>query len=329
MRITIVTPSFNQASFLEETIQSILAQNYEDLEYFIIDGGSTDGSVEIIKKYEKHLTYWVSEKDNGQSEALNKGFRRATGEVLTWINSDDILLPGALQAAADAFSKAGPEIGLIYGGARLFDDNGPLQDIFHTSTPCPEAYTAGMIFAQPASFFRREALEEVGLINEGLHYGMDYDLFCRLSLVTRFQNMPQMFAKYRLHRTSKTVTEFGRFVEDWKRVFVNLCKNLEWKEVLNVLHSMNYTTGPGAPHAPYRFTVKTKLDPQSALYHHLCFLQYKLAGDDRVNESDNGPAISIPFHFSESLFATNQPEIYKSILFPIFQSLQQEVLQPG
>jgi glycosyltransferase involved in cell wall biosynthesis len=129
MKITVITPSFNQAQYLEATIQSILAQDYEDLEYIIIDGGSTDGSVEIIKKYEQHLSYWVSEQDDGQSEALNKGLKLATGEVITWINSDDILQPGALHLVKKTFFECGQEVGLIYGGATLFNATTDLQTI--------------------------------------------------------------------------------------------------------------------------------------------------------------------------------------------------------
>lgn len=125
-KISIVTPSFNQGKYLEKTILSVLEQDYPNLEYIIIDGGSTDNSVEIIKKYEKHLAYWVSEPDRGQSHAINKGFGHATGEILGWLNSDDYYAPGAPQAIAEAF-LANPDVGAIVGaGEFLFEDTGKI-----------------------------------------------------------------------------------------------------------------------------------------------------------------------------------------------------------
>ncbi len=122
-RVSIVTPSFNQAAFLEETIQSVLSQDYPNLEYIIIDGGSTDGSVEIIKKYADKLAYWVSEKDTGQADAINKGLIRVTGEIVAWLNSDDIYLPGTIRAAVEAL-QAHPDCGLVYGDVLSVDAKG-------------------------------------------------------------------------------------------------------------------------------------------------------------------------------------------------------------
>jgi glycosyltransferase involved in cell wall biosynthesis len=328
MRITVITPSFNQAEYLETTIQSVISQNYVELDYIVIDGGSTDGSVDIIKRYEQHLSFWVSEKDKGQSEALNKGLKKATGDVITWINSDDILLPGALNVIAKAFNDFGPEVGLIYGGATLFDGNGLCREIYHTSAPCPEAYVAGMIFAQPASFFRKCALEEVGLINEDLHYGMDYDLFARLSLVTQFQNVPQMFAKYRLHRSSKTVAEFNRFVEDWKKVFINVCKNLEWQDELDVLKNTGCSEDELTFYSPYQFKNKITINPKLALLHHLYFLQYKHFVCDADNKKDKWFQQTFRSHLSETLLCKKNVSLLRSILSPIYQSLHVDRMQP-
>ena len=120
-KISIVTPSYNQSQFLERTILSVLNQNYPNLEYLIIDGGSTDGSVEIIRKYEKYLAYWVSEKDNGQADAINRGFQKSTGKILAWLNSDDIYLPGTLLKVSETFNK-NPEVDLIFSNIFFIDE---------------------------------------------------------------------------------------------------------------------------------------------------------------------------------------------------------------
>jgi glycosyltransferase involved in cell wall biosynthesis len=325
MKITIITPSFNQAAYLEETILSVLEQGYDNLEHIIIDGGSTDGSVDIIKKYERHLAYWVSEPDNGQSEALNKGFGKATGDVVTWLNSDDVLLPGAVKAVQKAFAESGPDVGVIYGGAVLFDDKKDIQTFFHTADPCAEAYLAGMIFAQPASFFRKSVLDKIGLINEDLHYGMDYDLFARMSLVTRFHFVPRTFAKYRLHYSSKTVTEFSRFVEDWKKVFVNLCKNLGWQEELEFLRTLRSYRHELAFYSPYAFAADRPLNSTAALFHHLCFLSYNSTASEADKEVDE-LLQKIHLHFPGNGIKTNGRSRCESILSPLYQSLFQREL---
>lgn len=325
MKITIVTPSYNQAPYLEATILSVLAQNYQDLEFIIIDGGSTDGSVEIIKKYEPFLSYWVSESDSGQSEAINKGIKKATGEIITWINSDDLLLPNALQTVKEEFIQQGAGTGVVFGGAVLFDETKDLQTFYFTSDPCPEAYVAGMIFAQPASFFRRSLFERIGFLSEQLHYGMDYDLFARFSLLTRFHFVPQVFAKYRLHHKSKTVTEFSRFVEDWKKIFINVCKNLNWVEELEFLGSFDTYQDALAYNSPFAFSCDIALNSRSALYHHLCFMVYNNA----EFEVNNGPELEIlqkfEVCFPPLLRNAKDGNQYSSILSPLHQCLFQNV----
>jgi glycosyltransferase involved in cell wall biosynthesis len=323
MKITIITPSYNQAPYLEATILSVLAQNYQDLEFIIIDGGSTDGSVEIIKKYEPFLSYWVSEPDSGQSEAINKGITKATGEIITWINSDDLLLPNALQAVKEEFTQQGAETGVVFGGAVLFDETKELQTFYFTSNPCPEAYVAGMIFAQPASFFRRCLLERIGFLSEQLHYGMDYDLFARLSLLTRFHFVPQIFAKYRLHHQSKTVTEFSRFVEDWKKIFVNVCKNLNWVEELEFLASFGTYQDALAYDSPFTFSCEIALDPRLALYHHLCFMLYNSTEFEAENSTEMEILKKFDTCFPTFLLKTKAGNQYNSILSPLHQCLFQ------
>lgn len=203
-KISIVTPSYNQCQFLERTIISVLNQNYPNLEYIIIDGGSNDKSVEIIKKYEKYLTYWISEQDQGQSDAINKGFAKSTGQVLAWLNSDDIYLPGALHKIADTFNK-NPDAALVYGDYIKVDSNDRCialrrQPSFDLKV-CLYAYTIAM---QPASFFNRETFFEVGGINKSLHYIMDHDLFLRLAQYGKVLNIRDYVAALRVHPASKT-----------------------------------------------------------------------------------------------------------------------------
>jgi len=179
-RITIVTPSYNQATYLPETIESILNQGYPNLEYIIIDGGSTDGSVEIIKKYERHLAYWVSEQDSGQSEAINKGLRESTGELFNWINSDDILFPGALQRVADAYSRY-PEADLFVGDHACCDANGHIiwvSAVPSSSAISPKNWVLGE--GQQSTFISSRALKRVGGVRQDFHMSMDMELYYRV-----------------------------------------------------------------------------------------------------------------------------------------------------
>ena len=155
-KISIVIPSYNQGQFLEETILSVINQQYPNLELFVVDGASDDNSVEVIKKYEQHLTWWESEKDKGQSDAINKGFAKATGEIISWLCSDDLYMPGALKKVATLFQQQNDGVGLIYGGVTLFRDNKDLSTSWGYKDFSTERYLAGMAFSQPAAFYRKK-----------------------------------------------------------------------------------------------------------------------------------------------------------------------------
>jgi glycosyltransferase involved in cell wall biosynthesis len=186
LRLTIVTPSFNQAAYLEQTIDSVLSQGYPNLEYIIIDGGSTDGSVDIIRKYERHLAYWVSEPDRGQSHAINKGLAHASGEILAYLNSDDFYLPGTFHAVADVF-RSHPETDLLHGRCRIVDEQGgKVGEHVGSITRYDEIVDVWGVwwnrrqFVQPEVFWSRRIAERVGPLREDLDFVMDYEYWLRI-----------------------------------------------------------------------------------------------------------------------------------------------------
>jgi glycosyltransferase involved in cell wall biosynthesis len=178
-RISIVTPSYNQAQFLEETVRSVLMQGYPNLEYIIMDAGSTDGSVAIIKKYENWLAYWVSEKDGGQSQAINKGFSKATGEIYGWINSDDGYLPGALGLVAQSISHRNKTM-VIGATRRLHELEGSREEIDRRHPTYDEMLYEGRTFPQPGVFWTKDLWDAANCLREELFYAMDYDVWLRM-----------------------------------------------------------------------------------------------------------------------------------------------------
>ncbi|XOV91161.1 MAG: glycosyltransferase family 2 protein [Bacteroidota bacterium] len=204
-KISIVTPSFNQASYLEQTILSVLDQNYANLEYIIIDGGSTDGSVDIIRKYEDQLVFWASEKDNGQTHAINKGFQKATGDIITWLNSDDYYEPGIFEKVAKSFNETKADF--LVGAVNLVDEKGDLIEQKNGYWPekSERMYDRTIYLAQPASFFKRDLLDRVGYLDESLNYTMDFDFWVRLRLAEcEFKTIDEVLTNFRQHDQSKT-----------------------------------------------------------------------------------------------------------------------------
>ena len=207
-KISIVTPSYNQAGFLERTILSVLNQDYPNLEYIIIDGGSTDGSVEIIKKYEKYLAYWVSEKDKGQSDAINKGFQKSTGDILAWLNSDDTYLSGTLFKVVKAFQE-NPNADLIFGNIYHVDEKDQrIGELRFTKFDFPTLIYEGGNLHQPGSFWTREIYNRVGGIDPKYIFCMDYDFFCRVGGIGNFIFIRDYLANFRIHKNAKSSMVF-------------------------------------------------------------------------------------------------------------------------
>jgi glycosyltransferase involved in cell wall biosynthesis len=205
-KITIVTPSFNQAKYLPEAIESILTQNYPNLEYIIIDGASTDGSVDIIKKYESRLSHWVSEKDKGQSDAIMKGFARSSGELFAWVNSDDILLPGCLQRIAEQYVQSGyPDI--LTGNVIYLDEEGRITRYIRLPRQSRFFFFRGVWHVSaPAIFFKASLFRSVGGVNLDYHLCMDFDLWMKMMVKdARVVHIPCLLGGYRWHPETKTM----------------------------------------------------------------------------------------------------------------------------
>jgi len=212
-KISVITPSYNQGEFLEETIRSVLLQKYPNLEYIVIDGGSQDHSVEIIKKYEQYLTYWISEPDRGQSHALNKGLAKVTGEIFTFINSDDLLLPNTLWRVADFFTKHPPNW-VLNGGHHEIDRDGNFMQSFN---PLPVISWQDLVLGkadqpQPGTFWRTAAFEKTGNFREDLHYYFDQEFFIRLLFHYSLITIDGPFACARMHADTKSNTGRGDVV---------------------------------------------------------------------------------------------------------------------
>jgi glycosyltransferase involved in cell wall biosynthesis len=222
--VSIVTPSYNQAAYLEETIQSVLSQDYPNIEYIIVDGGSTDDSLEVIQRcvndsrYQNRFGWWVSERDQGQTDAINKGFAHAKGDILAWLNSDDTYLPQAVGEAVE-YLQAHPEVGMAYGDANLIDEAGHVIGKFPARQTDYRRLRQGYVhIPQQASFFRADLWRQVGPLDPTFYFAMDYDLWVRLARLSTLQYTPRLWANFRLHDTGKSVIADDRCWPEMVRV---------------------------------------------------------------------------------------------------------------
>jgi glycosyltransferase involved in cell wall biosynthesis len=226
-KISIVTPSYNQSAYLEEALLSVKSQDYPRLEHLVVDGASSDGSVEILKKLSgqsgwEHL-HWVSERDDGQSDALNKGFQMARGDIVGWLNSDDRYRPGCFQLISDSFSTY-RSADVIYGDYTWIDERGRVTCIRREIefSNFILAYHRILYIPTTSTFFRRRIFDEGNAIDTRLHYSMDYDFFLRLaSRGYRFQHIPQLLADFRWHQNSKSGSQSEKQLDEHNRVAVS------------------------------------------------------------------------------------------------------------
>lgn len=197
---------------------SVLNQGYPNLEYIIVDGGSTDGSVDLIKKYEKYLTYWVSEKDDGQAQAINNGLKRATGEWVAWQNSDDIFYPGTFKSLANAANKNN-QSSLIIGNMNLIDEqNDVINDLKYVTPTYQSLIAEGMVLTNQAAFWRRSIHEEIGYLNEDLHYGFDFEWFLRVLENGKATHVNQTWGGLRMHSHTKTSQFHALFDKEYAQI---------------------------------------------------------------------------------------------------------------
>jgi len=229
--VSIVIPSYNQAAFLERTIKSAIEQDYPYLERILVDGASTDASLEIIKKYSDQFAWWVSEKDNGQGDAINKGMTHAKGEIVAWLNSDDCYLPAAISAAVETF-EANPDAVMVYGDMLAIDENEYVTNTFKYQQLTLEDLLCFQIIGQPAVFMRREAFESAGGLDVSFHLLLDHQLWTKIAMQGQLIHMPQTIAAARYHADAKNrarASEFGREafrILDWAQGQPNLTESV-------------------------------------------------------------------------------------------------------
>jgi glycosyltransferase involved in cell wall biosynthesis len=212
-RVTVITPSYNQAPYLEQTVLSVLGQDYPNLEYMVVDGGSTDGSVEIIHRYAEHFAWWVSEQDRGQAEAINKGFARASGEFIGWLNSDDLYRPGSLSAAVEVFRR-NPEVAIVYGDVLSIDAVGNPLNLMRFGKYTLDDLLAFQIISQPGVLMRRSALEQAGYLDTRFHYMLDHHLWLRIARLAPMAYLPRVQACARFHAAAKNLAHAPKFGEE-------------------------------------------------------------------------------------------------------------------
>lgn len=239
-RISIVTPSFNQGEYLEETIHSVLEQNYPNLQYIIIDGGSSDQSVSIIKKYEKYIDFWVSEKDKGQSDAINKGFLRCDGHIFNWLCSDDYYEKDTLDAVAKCYVEQNAKV--ICGDIRYINNESSHNKVYKGTQYYPEVSKCigNSINIQPSTFFDKERLDKIFPLNTSLHYAMDQEFWIRYLLSYGNKNITsidKVLTNFRIHENSKTSKSYNNFKQDEYRIFSALATLINATLEMQVLNN--------------------------------------------------------------------------------------------
>jgi len=248
MRVSIVTPSYNQGEYLERTLLSVLGQNYHDLEYIVVDGNSSDESQPILQKHSQTLHTLIVEPDGGQAEAINKGFAVATGEILGFLNSDDVLLPGTVEFLADYFA-AHPDVDAVYSNRIFIDEHDQLSGFWVLPPHWDYCMCRWDFIPQETCFWRRSLLEQVGPLNEDLDFAIDYDLFVRMMRHGRFQRISRFLAAFRRHPDSKSSTVY----ETLGRKEVSLVRQTNEVVIHWYDHLLKYAFGGGILGSSYLF----------------------------------------------------------------------------
>ena len=293
-RVSIITPSYNQADYLEQAVLTVLAQDYPDVEYILVDGGSSDGSVEIIKRYQDRLTWWVSEADHGQADAIMKGFEHASGEIIAWLNSDDIYLPGAVNQAVSAL-QANPDLGMVYGDAITIDKHGsPLNRLAFDDLGLIDLVSFRII-CQPAVFMRRSVFEQTGGLNPDYHFMLDHHLWVRMAQIAPIQHIARTWAAARHHATAKNVSQSGGFAQETQQLLAWMVRQPDLAAIIDAHQGMvyggayrlsaRYLLDGGQPSAALRTYLKAfKQDPGYALqhWHRMLFSLISMLGGARL-----------------------------------------------
>ena len=250
--VSVVTPSYNQAAYLERTLRSVLDQDYRELEYLVVDGGSTDGSVDIIRSYADRLAWWTSEKDSGQAEAINKGIQRARGEIVAWLNSDDIYLPGAISGAVKACA-AHPQAVLVYGNTRAIDAHDQTLNVLRYRQLALEDLLCYEIIGQPAVFMRRSAFQAAGGLDPSYHFMLDHQLWIKIAMQGEIVHVEEEWAAARYHPQAKNRAQATGFAREAYRL-------LDWAQAEPALEPAMQRVGRRARAAAERVNARYLLD---------------------------------------------------------------------
>jgi len=234
---SIITPSLNQSQYLEKTIKSIQRQTYKNFEHIVVDGGSTDGTIEILKKYSNKIK-WISEKDKGQTNAINKGLKMAKGEIVAYLNSDDLYEKDTLETVVNFFSKNSKAM-IVYGKAKFIDEKGRFLGYYETQEPTLKNLFKECVISQPTVFFRKKLLEEIGYFDESLNYVMDYDYWIRVAKKYRFYFIDKVLAATRLHKDTKTSKDKIKVFEEILKVLKKNYGKVSDEAVFNYVYLLD------------------------------------------------------------------------------------------
>jgi len=294
--VTIITPSYNQAAYLEQTIQSVLNQDYPSVEFIIVDGGSTDGSVDIIREYQDRLAWWVSEPDEGQADAINKGLARASGDIVGWLNSDDYYQPGAIKDAA-AMLVSQPALGMVFGDAITVDQEGNTLNELEFGAWGLKELMAFRIICQPSVFMRNSVLKQAGGLDKSYHYLLDHQLWIRIAQQAPIHHVPNCLAAARYHSGAKNVAEAGDFgrevlrIYEWMTTDPDLAPLVEQNpnSITAGAYRLNgrYLLDGGMPRkALQSYLIALRADPTFALkhWHRMIYAVLSLIGGDGLSK---------------------------------------------